>query len=804
MILILEDPHTYQSPPPDALTAAETTDYVPVRIAIRRALDSHTHVTVHVTSPLLVHWLKDLRIYPPDVVTWETVDPTEEFITFFGFAPPVLFTPALIVQLELASLTPPPLGTETQTDPIAWILRQKLDDVWSYTTIYPNHLAQLALWTLSATQQTTPIPDYLHPLIQEQLNQWATQDVAYSYLHTTTLREECIRLLLHSILHRYDKQWLQQQGWHTAPIRQLESAPELADLLIELLSEYQSPIATYWQRTFATTTQSPASCIATALDTMSGFSMSELHTLETFLHTHPTILNADLVRRIEERFTHLLHLTIANDVIQDLHTRIAPPEPPMPEVSWTVAQWFKWATQDYMPYFAWTIRHGQPRTYQETCASAFADWLAEAYPAWLNAETSPLVMNQYQQIRQSIDATPHALVVWLIVDGLTWWQGEHLRTACEQHGLYAQSQTVGIAALPSITSVSKRMLVTGLPATKLEPVSIAQTARQHLERSGIPEHHVCYSMQEGFEMLQKDTSIRCLVVLFNMLDTVAHETRTFTDNAGIRGYIKELADGLAKYKQLCHQRGQALHIFIGSDHGSTLLPDNAPSLPLPHTAQEVVEVWDDDTSYTSYASLQAEKRSPRAVTVANPQHLALDTNTNRAHWYVLDCTRYQLAQHYLVPRGYAYVGHRPMGWTHGGLTPEEVIVPLLYLTPQPLQIQPVEIYIEGMLRANQQTTLKLNVVNLNYVLLEAVHMQIDGGPECCLSLPTIEHIAALHTHSIDVAFPPIVSRDTALHLQWKLTCRIAGLPHHWQGQQHIPIRRLQVEDTSIDDFFDEM
>jgi len=33
----------------------------------------------------------------------------------------------------------------------------------------------------------------------------------------------------------------------------------------------------------------------------------------------------------------------------------------------------------------------------------------------------------------------------------------------------------------------------------------------------------------------------------------------------------------------------------------------------------------------------------------------------------------------LVTRGYAAIGRRPSGWTHGGLTPEETIVPLMHL-----------------------------------------------------------------------------------------------------------------------------
>ncbi len=777
MITILADLHHYQASEADALTAASSADYVPVRMAIRRALDTHTALTVHVTHPTLLHWLKDLRMYPSDVVVWQIADPAEEFADFFGFAPPPLFTRELIVQLDLALLMPPQPGLTV--DPVAWILSQKLHNLWGYTTSYPDHLVQLATWGI---QNSDHLPDYLFPLVQAQLDLWATQNPAYCFLHAATLCEDSTRLLLHSLLHRYDSQWLQQQGLHEAPVIDVSNQHEVC---IAMLREREPLIAAYWNRTFAAADQPPELTIAAALAQMSGLSTAELTALTGVLDRHPDVLNADLLQQIAERFTHLPN---ASEVVQEFATRVNPAIPPLPDPAWSIEQWLRWATQEYMPYFAWIIRSGQPREHQQACASAFADWLVQAYPAWLNTEKSPVIISQYQHMRRLLDRDARTLVVWLVVDGMTWWQGEHLRTACEQHSFYAQSQTVGVAALPSITTISKRVLVTGLPATEEVPSSIAQAARKQLGRSGIP-HHVCYTMHEGMNVLQQNNAIRCLVVLFNMLDKVAHETRTFTDDAGIRGYLQQLADDLAKIKRWCMQHGRALQVLIGSDHGSTLLPANASCLPLPREAQDVYDIWDDDTT------TQTEKHSPRAVAITDPQNLPPDVTD---HWYVLEDTRYQLARPYLVPRGYAYVAQRPFGWTHGGLTPEEVIVPLLHLAPERLQIEPVAIQLTGSLRANQQTTLTLEVINPNQVPLEVVRIQVDGVP----SSSTIEHIAAVSTHRMEITVPPISTRDTELEMGWRLCYRIAGMEDEQQGKHRIPIRRLQVEDRSMDDFFD--
>src|SRR4030095_15236871 len=128
--------------------------------------------------------------------------------------------------------------------------------------------------------------------------------------------------------------------------------------------------------------------------------------------------------------------------------------------------------------------------------------------------------------------------IWLIIDGMTWWQGSIMREICERHGLHPQAHVPGIAVLPSITSVSKRALVTGQPTIDLAQPTIAEAARVKLARSSIPAA-VQYSLPTAVENLRQDATLRVAVVLFNLIDALAHQTATFTDNAGIRGYLED-------------------------------------------------------------------------------------------------------------------------------------------------------------------------------------------------------------------------------------------------------------------------
>ncbi len=776
MITILADRHGFTSPPADTLLAVSVADYVPVRQHIRSALDQHTDLTVYVSDPVVLLWLGDLQQYPPRVVCWRTIDPCEEFTEFFGVAPVSPFTPELIVALHLNALTRPPQGAAV--DPIAWILGEQLGDLWRYITPPAGHAAQLAAW---ATGRDLSLPEELLPLIAAQLDRWERANPLYRALRARHLREDASALLARSALQRYDARWHQSLPWGHLPLLDVADQ-ELA--CISILREYSGLIATYWRQRFAQTNQSP-DLIAVALNQMSGLSETELTELSVMLDRHPALLDPTLLAAIRHRFD---KLPSAVATLRELQARVAPVRPALPELKWSDAQWLRWATQSYLPYFAWTIRTGQERDHQQACADHFSDWLYERYPSWLNDEQSPLLLNQYRQMRTLLSDQPNAVVVWLVVDGLTWWQGTLLREACERQGLHTQALAAGIAALPSITSVSKRALVTGLPTVDLTQPIIAEAARAQLHRGGIIGH-VGYSMSEALNVLQQNSETRCFIVLFNMIDVLAHQTPSFTDNAGIRGYLDELARDLGRMRDACIQQGRPFHVLIGSDHGSTLLPAHATGLPLPQATQEIDDTWEPETP-----DRQTQKPSTRAAVISDPARIA---PADRAQWYGLERDRYQLDRHYLAPRGYNYVGRRPGGWTHGGLTPEEVIVSLLHLTPEKLDLQPLTLELVGTLRAQQASTITAVIVNPNRFPIDDITLDLNGGP-----LPVhLDRVAPLTRCEAHIEFPAIIGPMAELLIQWRMHYHVVGVAQAQEGRMALPIRRLQTEDTSFDDLF---
>lgn len=772
MITIIADPHNYQVEPAGALHASGASDYVRTRSAIRHALNHGQSLTVHVTDRLLLHWFADLADY--EGVQWEHIAPEVDYRRLFGSDPTLPFTPDLLITLDIASMNVPPPGLEIE--PIGWVLGQRLDPLWSSPQGSPAHLTQLLSWTLAHTDL---LETYLHPLIQQRLSVWAGDDPAYTVLRAGSLATDATNMIRVTALQRYDPVWLRAQGLAGLPLTSLSLT---GNFWIAALSDLAPTIDRYWREHIVQVTPN-AVFVQAAIERMSGWSEVELRAIENVLQRNANLLNQSLVSILRQRFTDLPQ---AAATLDELEALIPPARPGLPQDDWSDEHWLRWATNDYMPYFTWTVRANQPRDYQQECALAYETWLAQRYPHWVTSVGSPLITRQFTLLRDLLSAQPNTVVVWLIVDGMAWWQGRILREICRHQGLYAQRYEAGIALLPSLTDISKRGLVTGMAISDPPRGSITQAAQEKLGRAGV-RGYVGYHFQEALEALRSTEPPPCLIWLDNTLDRLAHDRPEFADDGVVRGYLEDLGRKLARMQKTCMERGQTFHALIGSDHGATLLPAGAPPRRLPHATREVVDVWEGSTDERSTGHV-----SSRAVLVNDVQRLQID---QPGDWHHLERLAYQLPQDYLVTRGYAAIGRRPSGWTHGGLTPEETIVPLMHLAPKPLIVQSLSLVISGQVRVRQAGTLTLVLLNPNPAPLDDIVIQVAD-----LAPVTIVRIAAGERYESTITFSARTIEGTELPLTWELQCSILGVEHSQQGEARITVRRIQTR-NDIDTLF---
>lgn len=777
MIHILADLYQSSHRPDNAYHVAGVADYVAARRAVREALNNQNDLILYVTDVVAAQWLSDLQRYPANIVRWVELRPEAIFEELFGVLPYPPFTADLLSALVLETLTPPPPGSHAE--PISTILGQRIDPIFSYPEPPAGQFEQVVLW---AASQTSWLPGRVAVLLAHQLDRWITAESRFGVLRSDTLPSDARHVLIRSALTRYDASWCRRQPWSTMPVIGLDGAEHV---VIDALRSLHSQIASYWSERYAHNAQA-TEMIDLALIQMSGFSQAEFDALVWMIEQHPARLTLDLLTKIDRRFSHLPGIRARLTVLRRL---VAPLVPVLPDERWNDAHWLRWTVNEYMPYFGWVLRTNQPRNHQIACAERFADWVYNRYPHWLNDDHSPLARRQHNQLRTLLERDPNVTVFWLVLDGMAWWHSEMLRPLCEQNGLYIQEHTPAIAALPSITRIAKRALITGMSTTDIEQSTIFAAASAHFERIGIPMR-ITYRMHEALDSLRDATS-RCVILLDNAIDETAHQRRDFTDSRAFQGHLDEIASVLGQAREICRRQGRRLHILIGSDHGGTLLPNDLSPLPLPKSVKPVEEIWEGETQ-----SAHAQKHSPRAAVIEDINHIPSE---ELSRWYVLDRDQFQLERHYLAPRGYSYLKPRPSGWTHGGLTPEELLVAMLHLAPELPQIEPLELTLDGSLRPNQVSTLTVKLVNLNRFPLEQVTLTIDG-----VDYTHLLQLDATASEQVDITFPGVTTQAAEWTLVWRIDYMAFGVAHMQEGQNAVPVRRLSTDTSDFDDIFGDL
>lgn len=760
--------------------ASQVKDYVPLRQHLRRVLNDTDHnYVIYVQSRILARWLEDLHDYGQNVIRWEEINLREQFQQKFGFLPPPTLDERAIRDLQLLNLSLP--DNLAVSDPVGWLLSQCIGRIWSYQKPYKGHLADLAAWTLNAER----VPSPLMPLLRERLLQWKEIDNRYQKFLESSWPEVGESFLLRWALNSYPLQFSLRQRLNSVP---LEDCSQHSKICQDLLNKHAAELRDFWNAWFATHTSQD---MLLAIQLMSGLANVELSIFERWVQENAGTLTTEILDKARERFSSLPQ---SRTVLQQLTQFLSPPVPDIPDHHWAFNEWLYWATEKYMPYFSWVIRNQQHRDTQMELAGCFADWLITTYPTFLFDHNAPFITNQKHQVLESLRSKQADVVLWFIVDGLTWWQGTKLSNICTEQGLGISQFLPSLSALPSVTSISKRALVQG----SLDPTHVTQPISQLLEdlltRDTVNAH--VYTQHHLMEIdLRTNMEVGLYVLFYNALDHQSHETRSFTDDESTDGHLKLITQLVEKGFQQGLKQGLNMKAFISSDHGSTLLPSSGSVLAVPNFAY----AFEGEDTIEDEATNRGPEVYHRTRICAIKRELEEDNLKHiQQDWYLLRKNMFNLTLDFLIPRGYAAVGRRSKGWTHGGATPEETITAFIELQPSPFQVSAPTISMEGYLTPNRANNLKVTLINPNPLPLKKVQFIILDSP-VNLGLGTVQPTSQA---TFEFEAPSATSKGTTQILKWELTCEVNGQVWRFKGDKEISIRRLQV--SVVDELFEDM
>jgi len=318
-------------------------------------------------------------------------------------------------------------------------------------------------------------------------------------------------------------------------------------------------------------------------------------------------------------------------------------------------EWSRWAQEEYLPYRWWQIQRREADPVVESSVASFSNWYCRNY-SLVHSDPAISAIQTITRWRERILADKVSLI--LLVDNLPWFFWELLEKALASAGLHRHEASSVFVPLPSHTSVSKPLLVSGQAGATGSEYQKMLNARSASEWQG---RAVTYTMgvdQLGSFVFPENPS----VVFLNYLaaDEALHSDAeasgsSWSDQLDL--LYGNLAKAVGDFARRAASSGGDFGLYVLTDHGSTLI--------LPAERQAV------DAQLTKNL-FQNEKH--RSATLSEAAAGQVPENL-----WKLGCrlvSPLTTGVHF-IPRGHNTVGAagNRLTFSHGGATPEEVIVP---------------------------------------------------------------------------------------------------------------------------------
>lgn len=718
-------------------------DYIPAVQRIERALRDAQPLRILVRHPVCATWLRRLAAsYDESEVRYTVVSAREELARQWQTAIPDSVSDADVLASGFLDAAITPRGGQSYEDIV-------LDHYWGdfFTFVsFPFHLTADLVESLDLDQWRS---NQHLPLVMQALDarkqRWLDAAQGHdqqSLIHALFDDPHALKLRLgqYKLLNRYPASLGESvlgQWWARFRSLNLDPTPITLDEL-DVGATVQE-IQYYLNN--ATDTIATLDDLTPYLDQLSGYLVEEFAwvrkiLLEKFFTHYPS-----RITHHASRFPSILQpLTVRFQPIQAqvaegldaLRAAVPPAYPDDPAGNQTPQQWLDWAVHSYLPYRFWLEENDRWDSTVADYAGRYADWFFANYTA----------LSYQEQGRWVFDLLNHALlslkeghkVLFIIVDNLNFKHVAFLEQAFQQRGFHRQGPVMPTwAMLPTTTEVSKHCLVAGeREVANVQGATYAAILEKDW-RAYFSGYQVVYTPM--LNDLQKRPDFGPDLILLNYLpvDEVLHkdEKQIGTTHTGeIRHYLRALVDGVVDFAQRT-KVVQNLVIFVASDHGSTKVLAERENLI-------------DDKFYKQ----RAKDRHHRYISV--PENRASHpTQYDEDHCYVIPASVFGTQDSYFIARGYGlFIKTQESIYVHGGLTPEETIVPFMQLAKAAIQVQPPTLRLkDNVIRYGVKQTLAVVMGNPNAYDMENVVLRIaeSDQPEVTQAL-----VPAGQTVEIDI------------------------------------------------------
>lgn len=367
----------------------------------------------------------------------------------------------------------------------------------------------------------------------------------------------------------------------------------------------------------------------------------------------------------------------------------------------------KWSVESFIPYKFFYDKSKTPDpdalAMIEKNAALFGDWLFNNLEAILNEDEIYTNIDVVKNIRTLIK--DQSIIVWLVIDGFAAHYTSSLEMILKDHGINRIQTNWSFATLPTITQVAIPVTVSGKFASAINDDDFFN--RKELLKKAFPDKRTIYSSQPSefsSTLNNKTFDVCCLHV--HDIDKEMHKNETDF----YHGRLADIEHHLQRYIEVVSNfikknPDRRIKLLISTDHGATKCLTNAQMIKSPKLEELAL-------------SRPYERCIPLTEAVA-------DQNWERNDFYVLKKEVSRNKYDWAIARGYKYFGKNDSGYRHGGLTPEEVVVPVI--TGQILQVDAIKLVVRpiGLLefrfgKTERNFKFRIRNTDINHILITDV------------------------------------------------------------------------------------
>jgi hypothetical protein len=395
------------------------------------------------------------------------------------------------------------------------------------------------------------------------------------------------------------------------------------------------------------------------LEEMSGYLYEEFTYVESIAEQHPEYLTHALLQQIAQRFRPLKK-TIEKSLVK-LHSMLEPAFPSEPHLAWNIAEWLEWIIHSYMPYYSWLDAHTKRNPSIEAYASLFADWFYDQFITLKNGAPQYFAFNALYQERERMTVGDGITLV-LIVDNLNFAYFDELKRQFQQQNFVLEEVKPLLSLVPTATEVAKAALIAGQgDQVDIIKESSSYTSLTEKTWNALLQGKKARYLQNIGE-LQRIRTLTHDVYFLNYLpiDEELHKDNRDTGRSHteiVYDYLTALSQAVAHFAQR-FQIEQRLAVYVISDHGSTRIP------------RDTVNVIDKKL-FKKFGL----KNHHRFMPLSDETFTKLPGIAS-TQCYLIARETFKTSDNYLIARGYyRFLETLENFYVHGGLTPEEVVVP---------------------------------------------------------------------------------------------------------------------------------